>query len=522
MSTIDEAPDINKKKKEKKGNIDGDELTLEKGQKFLVSVVYLVVIVFAYFTVSGLVLFGCKAAFAKLIPTSEDCKPYEDTPPIYKDNLGNPINKIECNIFETLFEDDKKSDTFWFNTNNIRNSDNSFLDWLRDKKNDSNSRFFYYLYIVIEKIFLFDFVVLNWMFGWLNGLPEWIVVLFGPIIFIFIGAILIGCSSIYYVLLSIITPFSVFLKEKANKGDLQSQLPNGITWEKLPNKYKWKEMCGWSWWIGLGFAFFLLLFMLVFFAISAPMAALITIWCLATIFSYVGYKNETIIVDNVSKIVEEKVTVSKVIGETYGQYKSLIAFIVTILVILTAFSNLGVYSGVTSILIGISIYFQWIPITIFEKFDYTRLTAYKNLEQPKKECPFSTRGLDEIKYKDPSDCDYFTSFNIFGINFAALSAIDKAAKAKQTAIKNTSEAIKNTSEATINTLGATTNTLGATTNTLGAATTNTLGAATTNTGAAATKEAAATVTGTGQKGGSITPRNKTLSKYKNKYNVLNF
>ena len=169
MSTIDESPEINKKKKEQKGNIEGDELTWEKGKKLLVSVVYILLMVFGYFSISALVLFGCKVAFANLMPTTEDCKPYANMEPTVTDINGKPISEIECNIFETIFEDEKKSEKirfkyFDYNQTTGKTSssfaENSFLDWLREKQEKNSYRLLHYIYNIIEKLFVVDFEIL--------------------------------------------------------------------------------------------------------------------------------------------------------------------------------------------------------------------------------------------------------------------------------------------------------------------------------------------------------------------------
>jgi hypothetical protein len=49
--TFDESPDINKKKNEQDGKNKEDEFTWENTKKFLVSVVYLIILVLIYFVV---------------------------------------------------------------------------------------------------------------------------------------------------------------------------------------------------------------------------------------------------------------------------------------------------------------------------------------------------------------------------------------------------------------------------------------------------------------------------------------
>jgi hypothetical protein len=302
--------------------------------------------------------------------------------------------------------------------------------------------------------------------------------------------------------LAIYTPFSIFLKKKADPSDLESSLPNGITWDTLPDNYKWKDLCGWDWWIGLGFAFFTLLFILVFFAISTPLSTIIFIWCLVTIFSYVGYKE--------TGEEKEKIYVSNVIGETYGQYKRLMAFIITILVISSVFSNIGTITGITSILVIISIYFGWIPITIFQKFDYTNLDTYKEIKQPIKECLISNKGLDKLKYKQPDDCTLFGNKSILDMDmtpYLTSSKTGDVAKGPDVAKEAPSTNSDTTNSATTNATNAT-----------NAAENNriaTLGSEESlNTKPLNTNPLPINLTG-----GS---KNKTLSKYKKKYNVLNY
>ena len=54
-------------------------------------------------------------------------------------------------------------------------------------------------------------------------------------------------------------------------------------------------------------------------AFSGPVSGIIFIWCLITIFTYTGFMNE------------KNVKAWSIVGETIGQYKMLIAFIITIL-----------------------------------------------------------------------------------------------------------------------------------------------------------------------------------------------
>jgi len=403
-NTLDESPDINKKKNEKEGKSETDEFTWENTKKYLSSVVYLIIMVLGYFGLSGFILFACKVAQANLMPTSANCAPYEKIDPTF--NYNNDSNETTCNIFETIFED-PKSEKIYFSYSD--NKKYNFLDWLRNVKIGSESIITYLIYSIVETIFVFDFNCLNIFLNFLNGLPEWLVILFGPIVFLFCACIVVGLSSIYYILLSLFMPFQIFLKTKVtsfNQTDIKNFTSlndnlqkSGYNFEQLPEKYKWREVGGYEWWLRLLFALILLLFAMVYFTIAAPLCGLIMILCLISLFTYIGHMK------NPDEGVKQ-VGVFKIAGETYGQYKRLIVFILTVLVVLSTFANLGTVTGVISIITVISIYFGWVPIKVFEKFDYENLDRPVDDTQTEKTCSMSDV---EIKLKG-----LIPDYNIFG------------------------------------------------------------------------------------------------------------
>jgi hypothetical protein len=181
------------------------------------------------------------------------------------------------------------------------------------------------------------------------------------------------------------------------------------------------------------------------------------------------------------------------------------AFIITILVISSVFSNIGTITGITSILVIISIYFGWIPITIFQKFDYTNLATYKDIKQPIKECLISNKGLDKLKYKKPDDCSLFGNKSILDMDMTPYFTISKkidVAKGPDVAKEAPSTPISSSTAATNTDINAENNRIA----TLGSE--ESLNTKPLNTNQPIT-----------QLGGA---KNKTLSKYKKKYNVLNY
>ena len=61
---------------------------------FLTSVISIFIVVFLYFSGSGLILFVCKLAQSNILPTEQNCYPYT--------NSKVNIQLIETNIFTTF------------------------------------------------------------------------------------------------------------------------------------------------------------------------------------------------------------------------------------------------------------------------------------------------------------------------------------------------------------------------------------------------------------------------------------
>jgi hypothetical protein len=576
MSSTNESPDIDNVRKKQKGVINNeDELTWEKGKNFLISVVFILLLVFSYFSLSGLILFGCKVAQSGLMPTEENCFPYEDEK--CECNFGEI--KTTCNIFETFWEDVKKSEkinfiipplmplkddnidkekiekikelteefkTMYENTdiyntflekfesiNELNsgeilkyinkymfkeNTENSVLNWLRNKKLSSESSLLYYFYSIFQTIFVYDFKFLETIFEWLNNLPEWLVVLFGPIIVIFLSAIWVGASSIGYILLSIYN-LRFFTKERKKYDNILNKQEITVDqWESFPDSDKWGQRNDYmSWWWGVICGLIMLCCFLIINAFSGPVSVVIFICCLITMFSYVGFMNKN------------PVTVSNIVVETLGQYKKLLAFIITILVINSAFSNIGTITGISAIVVVISIYFQWLPITIFQAFNFDNLSPFDDTyKQNTKTCSCPTTNPDiHIKYDTTSIWDLLGDLQV-PITTNDTFVDDSSNNATNNATNNapidasTSENASSTS---------TSENASSTSTSENASSTSTSENASSGAPIDATNPVSENSIPVSEntsnpnlnlKGGGKKIKNKSLSKYKNKYNVLKY
>jgi hypothetical protein len=79
-------------------------------------------------------------------------------------------------------------------------------------------------------------------------------------------------------------------------------------------------------------------------------------------------------------------TLLNIIKETFKHYKVTITTLLTVLIILTTFSKLGIVSGVISILTVLLIYFKMIDINIFESNEPINATLLSSFDQAIKKC----------------------------------------------------------------------------------------------------------------------------------------
>ena len=198
-STIDE------KKIESKG---GSTKNNPSYGKFLSSLLIIVFVVI-YFGISSYVLYACKIAQSNILPTDEKCMPYESREP--------NIQPIQINIFETMFKDPALSQKISFSYS--KNNKNTILDILRDYKQKPDSHFLVNYFIsIMESLFTFNFSALNTFLNLLNQTPEFLIIIFGPIIMMFYTSILL-LIEFFYVIYLWFYKMSWFFSSNLNTSD---------------------------------------------------------------------------------------------------------------------------------------------------------------------------------------------------------------------------------------------------------------------------------------------------------------
>lgn len=336
---------------------------------FISSVIVIFIAIIVYYTGSGILLYVCKLAQSNILPTDKNCFPYTDTKP--------NIQPIKTNIFATN-GDPPLSMKISFPYDD-HNSKNLILDMIREYKNDTNSNFLgNYIISMIENIIQFNYSVVNNILNLFNGLPEILVVIFGPMIVTFILISLFIVDHFYLIYLWFANMGWFF---KTNKNKSSTGKPN---WEEVtftsPFSY------------GLSIYLVILFSILLFYSIPfiSIIANFAIYWC---IFSCITYKAE---------MVGKTITVLPIIKDVFKYYKSTIMGIISFFVIISAFLNLGTTPGIFSIITLALIYFGIISIDLFNPINKDNLSALVSDEQAKKTC----------SYKDPLNTKHGFLYNL--------------------------------------------------------------------------------------------------------------
>lgn len=359
MSDSNSTSTIDEKKEETTTTSNG--LTTNIGN-FLKSVFSIIIIIVIYFFLGGLVLYGCKIGQANILPTNEKCYPYTDLKP--------DIENIPINIF-TTFTDPQTSMKINFPYNKF-NSSNMILDLFRNYKNEPKSNFLANYFIsIIESLIQFNYSSLNFILNMMNGLPEVVIVLIGPILISIASSLIFLFDNLYLIYLWFAN-MSWFFKHNSN-----TDLNHKPVWDDVTIVEMFDYGCA----IGLVFLFFILFWIVL---ISLPVLPFITM-CL-TIFTGVNY---------IGVINGKSANSLTIIKDIFKYYKVTIMSVFSFFVIISAFANLGTIPGIFSIITLGLIYAGIISIDLFKASSEEGLTKLSSYEQAKKVCNFTQPKKEE-------------------------------------------------------------------------------------------------------------------------------
>lgn len=340
---------------EKKGKESSSDNYTSKVLQFIKSIVVVIIVILLYFSSGSLILFLCKLAQSNILPTELNCAPYTDIEPIIKPS------PIETNIF-TTFTDREMSMKLQIPYD--INSKNTVIEIIKNYKENSSSFLGNYFFSIIESLFQFNYSSINSTMNFVNKLiPETVIICLGPIISGLIYGFKIILNIFYFIYLWFSNMSWLF---KINKNDTSDE------------KSKWEDVTlmsspvSWVFRIGLSILFTFLLM------IAFPFLILLPITCynyiLISILFYKAIFNG------------KQITSFSIILETFKYYKVIIVSIISLFIILLAFSNLGIIAGVASIVTLLLIYYGVIAMNIFQSIPEKNLSPSVSYEQAKKTC----------------------------------------------------------------------------------------------------------------------------------------
>jgi hypothetical protein len=261
---------------------------------------------------------------------------------------------------------------------NSYNSSSKILDLFRSYKEDpSSSAIGNYFISIIESLISQNYKFINYIANIINGLPEALIVIFGPIIFIILFITLFLYDNLYLIYLWF-AKMDWFFKTNANSEQSTKPLWVDVTLFTPINYFAA---------IMLALVFFVLFFILL---LGLPVLPLLTVtWC---IFSCLFYKGE---------MLGKPTSILSIISQLFKYYKFSFMSIISFFIIVSAFGKLGVLPGVFCISVIVLIYFGVISIDLFKKNKEVELTKVVSDDQAKKVCilpsnvkpPVKTPGL---------------------------------------------------------------------------------------------------------------------------------
>ena len=162
---------------------------------FIVTTLITIVIIILYFVISGLTLYGCKAAVSGILPTNSAFYPYTNTGKVIK-------GEIVSNIFTTYTDPPLSEKISFFPKGDDAKQNFGLINYLRKLNTDKDASNFTKYYIdIITCLMSLDYWLLDKTLGFLNNAPELLIVLFGPIILHILSMVMILINYIYLMFL---------------------------------------------------------------------------------------------------------------------------------------------------------------------------------------------------------------------------------------------------------------------------------------------------------------------------------
>ena len=332
-----------------------NELTISTFIKYIIIILIVILLVYAYFGAGGFVLYACKLAQSNVLPTDVNCFPYTST--------ETKIDPTNINIFTTN-DNPPLSEKIQFPYDND-NKKFVLIEMMKNYKESSNANFLASYFIsIIETFISTNYSLFNAFFNILNkNCSENVITYLGPLLMFIIAPLLIVIDYVYFVYLWF-TSMGWFFQTNTNDTD-----EGPPVWESVGITDTTSYILS----IVLIFIFG---FIGVVIALSgAPL--LVTLFiiglCLLTIITYK------------SKLNNAPSNLFTIIKNVFKIHKVALNVIISLFVVLFAFTNINPILGVISLFILLIIYFRETPDMFVASIpDRGKLSALTTYEQANK------------------------------------------------------------------------------------------------------------------------------------------
>lgn len=381
---------------------------LKNGFSFLIYIVMYIVIILGYFMNGSWLLFLGKLAQSNILPTDKNCSPYTNQLPKFGDDANNPV---KMNMYSTMdktnpdVEPTKVSMKISFE-NDKYNSSNSLIDAMRKYASSSNFLVNYFISIM-EGLLQTDYSLLNSYMNLINKyVSETMIIFLSPVLFSILFVCLFINDFLHLVYLWF-SKMSWFFKTNTYDTESGTQKWENVTLLSSP----------FSWFIGFCFVciFFILFFVVLF--IGSPM---ILGRVLYVIFSCLLYKA---ILYNANGN-NESVNGFSLVLETFKQYKLAIVWIISLIIIVSAFIHIGIIPGLLCAFVVCLLYFKAITTDIFDPIKLNQFTKYNEGDKDSKQNTKTCQPIRETEKTAKTENSFLYNLfigyllNLFGLTKA--------------------------------------------------------------------------------------------------------
>lgn len=287
------------------------------------------VAILVYVSCGGLLLFACKIAASKILPTNMKRYPYTDIPAV-------PLDKATQNLFSG---DDKQTIAVPVDGDNAKNW---ALNGLYSYQNNPDSSFIgNYFSSICDAILNNNYVYMSACLNAMNSrLSEWAIVFLAPLFVPLLTAILLVYDQLYLLYLVFAKMGWFFTRNTNETGKGEPE------WKDVTVSQPVTMLVS----LTLLWIFIVLIIVFTFVPPFAIAPYLITsAGILLSILSVLSYKAMGSRSKNISSI--------DIVKEVFSHYKQPLVFIYAIGVILTAFAIMGVVPGIAAIAAVVAMYY---------------------------------------------------------------------------------------------------------------------------------------------------------------------